>query len=79
MTPIRVLALPVFAAVAAAISLGEFVPACGPKCLTESVAEHTTCAPDDNSCICSLIYTVRRDGEVCLRDACSVADYGMCR
>ncbi|KAJ8119699.1 hypothetical protein ONZ43_g3412 [Nemania bipapillata] len=76
MAPIRVFALPVFAALAAAISLNDFIPACGPKCIDDTVTASTTCAVDDNACICSLIYTVKRDGEACLRDACSVADYG---
>lgn len=76
MAPLRVIALPAFAAVAAAISVSDYVPACGPPCISDTVAQHTTCAADDNACICAEVYTVKRDGEVCLRDACSTTDYG---
>lgn len=79
MAPVRVFALPALAAMAAAqaLSINEFIPTCAPQCISDSVTQHTTCSVDDNSCICGQIYTVRRDGEVCLRDACDPGDYGM--
>ena len=77
MAPLRILALPALAAVAGAISVSEYVPACGPPCITTAVEKHTTCAADDNACICASVYTIKRDGEVCLRDGCSDTDYGM--
>jgi hypothetical protein len=77
MAPIRVFALPAFAAMAAALSINDFTPSCAPQCISDSISQHTTCATDDNKCICEQVYTVKRDGEVCLRDACSVTDYGM--
>ncbi|KAL7625690.1 hypothetical protein AAE478_004911 [Parahypoxylon ruwenzoriense] len=77
MAPLRVLVLPAFAAAVAAISITDYVPACGPPCILNAVDEHTTCEAGDNACICRETYTVKRDGEVCLRDACSDSDYGM--
>ena len=76
MAPLRVLALPALAAVAAAINVADYVPACGPPCITETVDKHTTCDEGDNTCICASVYTVKRDGEICLRRDCSTTDYG---
>ncbi|KAI1111514.1 hypothetical protein F5Y14DRAFT_464419 [Nemania sp. NC0429] len=73
---LRLVAIPAFAAAATAINIDQYLPVCGVACIDESIAKHTTCAPDENSCICEQIYSVRVDGEVCLRAACSVADYG---
>ncbi len=77
MAPLRVLALPTMAALAMALNVTDYVPACGPPCIYTSVDENTTCDPSDNACICESVYTIKRDGEVCLRDACSDGDYGM--
>lgn len=77
MAPVRVFALPAFAALAAAISISDYVPSCGPPCISDTVSQHTTCGASDNACICASVYTVKRDGEVCLRSACSTTDYGM--
>lgn len=76
MAPLRVLALPAFAALATAISYSDYVPSCGPPCISKAVDENTTCDSSDNKCICDLVYTIKRDGETCFRSGCSESDYG---
>ncbi|KAI1391482.1 uncharacterized protein F4822DRAFT_396859 [Hypoxylon trugodes] len=76
MAPLRVLAPAAFVALASAISVSDYIPSCGTQCITDTVDQHTTCDATDNACICRETYTVKRDGEVCLRQACSTTDYG---
>jgi hypothetical protein len=78
MAPLRTYLLPAMAAVAAvqAANIGDYFPGCAPKCLSEAVADHSTCEPDDGACLCRDIYSLKRHSEDCLEDACSDAEFG---
>lgn len=77
MAPRATLILPVLVALAAAKGLNDYVPACGMPCLSDTISASTTCAADDNACLCEMKYTLKRNSEFCLQDKCDGAQYGM--
>jgi len=76
MAPRATLILPVLMALAAAKGLNDYVPACGMPCLSDTISASTTCAADDNACLCEMKYTLKRNSEFCLQDKCDSAQYG---
>ncbi|KAH7018295.1 uncharacterized protein B0I36DRAFT_354589 [Microdochium trichocladiopsis] len=76
MAPPASVFLPILAALAAAKSLNEYVPACGAPCLSNTISASTTCAADDNACLCEMKYTLKRNSQACLQDNCDDAQYG---
>lgn len=76
MAPLRTIILPALAAVVAAQDLVSQVPECAGSCLTKTITENSSCETDDASCICTSSYSIKRNSEGCLRDACSESEYG---